>query len=65
MIRTSEVATAVWRKSSRSQNGANNCVSVAQLEGAIAIRDSKSPNGPVLQFPSAAFTSFLRSSRMD
>jgi hypothetical protein len=37
-----------WRKSSRSQGGGQNCVEVAGLPWtAVAIRDSKDPNGPV------------------
>lgn len=65
MILTSKLATTVWRKSSRSQNGANNCVVVARLDGTVAVRDSKNPNGPVLQFSLAAFAVFLEASRMD
>lgn len=43
------LATAAWRKSSRSQ--ASNCVEVAPLgdrHAPVAIRDSKDPRGPVL-----------------
>jgi hypothetical protein len=37
-----------WRKSSYSGNGAE-CVEVAaRSPGAVAIRDSKNPDGPVL-----------------
>lgn len=36
----------VWKKSSFS--GAENCVELAHLGTAIAIRDSKDPAGPVL-----------------
>ena len=39
-----------WVKSSYSfANG--NCVEVAALPGAVAVRDSKDPGGPVLTFP--------------
>ncbi|GII81972.1 hypothetical protein Sru01_69540 [Sphaerisporangium rufum] len=42
-----ELTTASWRKSTRSQqNGA--CVEIAQARSVVAIRDSKSPDGPVL-----------------
>jgi hypothetical protein len=64
LIRISEEAATRWRKSSRSQNGANNCVAVTRLPGAFAVRDSKNPNGPILRFRSAAFSSFLKASRL-
>lgn len=35
-----------WKKSSFS--GAENCVELAHLGSAIAVRDSKNPGGPVL-----------------
>ncbi|MEV0677583.1 DUF397 domain-containing protein [Actinosynnema sp. NPDC050436] len=54
-----------WRKSSRSQNGADNCVEVSKLPGAAAVRDSKNPGGPVLVFGSAAFAGFLEVRKHD
>ncbi len=48
-----------WRKSSRSQNGSDNCVEIANLPGVAVVRDSKNPAGPVLVFGSAGFTGFL------
>ncbi len=40
---------AAWRKSSYSGNNGGNCVEVARnLPGAVALRDSKDPHGPVL-----------------
>jgi Domain of unknown function (DUF397) len=47
-----------WRKSSYS-NGQGNCVEVAPLGPAIAIRDSKDPDGPVLACTRAAMTALL------
>ncbi len=46
-----------WRKSSRSGSG-NNCVEVADLAGARALRDSKDPTGPALVVPVAQFAAF-------
>jgi hypothetical protein len=41
-------ATANWRKSTHSQQQASECVEVAQIGPAVAVRDSKDPDGPVL-----------------
>jgi hypothetical protein len=38
-----------WRKSSQSQAGGE-CVELAGLPAAVAVRDSKSPTGPLLRF---------------
>jgi hypothetical protein len=44
-----DLTSAAWRKSSYSGNDGGNCVEVARnLPGAVALRDSKDPNGPVL-----------------
>lgn len=53
---------AVWKKSSRSNgNGGNNCVEVAFLDTAVAVRDSKNPSGPALIFNPAHWTEFVSS----
>jgi Domain of unknown function (DUF397) len=41
-----DLSTATWRKSSRSSGGGQGCVEVAIIPGAVAIRDSKDPDGP-------------------
>lgn len=38
-----------WVKSSYSANSGD-CVEVAHLPGVVAVRDSKDPHGPILQF---------------
>ncbi|GAB3965332.1 DUF397 domain-containing protein [Plantactinospora veratri] len=49
-----------WKKSSRS-NAQAECVEVADdLDGAVGVRDSKDPSGPVLAFAPAAWRAFLR-----
>lgn len=48
----------VWRKSSRSGNGAN-CVEVAFAGDGIATRDSKNPAGPTLNFTTGQWTTFV------
>ncbi|WP_433227442.1 DUF397 domain-containing protein [Actinomadura formosensis] len=37
-----------WRKASRSSSNGGNCVELARINGAVAIRDSKNPHGPKL-----------------
>ncbi|MFJ3789602.1 DUF397 domain-containing protein [Kitasatospora sp. NPDC090091] len=50
---------ATWRKSSYSGD-AGQCIEVADcFDGALPVRDSKDPNGPVLVFPSASWQSFV------
>ena len=51
--------TAAWRKSSHS-NPSGNCLEAAELAGGVAVRDSRSPDGPVLVFTSALWDAFLR-----
>jgi hypothetical protein len=46
-----------WRKSSRCEAGT--CVEVAAVDGAIAMRDAKNPDGPVLLFDVAGWNGFL------
>ncbi|WP_338598283.1 DUF397 domain-containing protein [Saccharopolyspora sp. SCSIO 74807] len=54
-------ADAAWRKSSRSQGNGGACVEVAVEPSVVGIRDSKSPDGPVLAFDRGTFTTFLDS----
>jgi len=45
-----DVNSAVWRKSSYSSANGGACVEVARLPGAVAVRDSKDPDGVALAF---------------
>ncbi|MEU2793919.1 DUF397 domain-containing protein [Streptomyces sp. NPDC007100] len=60
MRNTPELSTARWRKSSYSNANGGNCVEIAEnVPGAIPVRDSKTPHGPVLTFPAASWTAFI------
>ncbi|MFI6641822.1 DUF397 domain-containing protein [Streptomyces sp. NPDC050504] len=56
------IETPRWFTSSYSDNGGN-CVQVATnlaaSQGVVPVRDTKNPNGPTLNFPARAFTSFV------
>ena len=54
-----DLAGAEWRKSKRSGPYSDNCVEVAFVGDAIAVRDSKSPGGPVLLFTQAEWDAFV------
>jgi hypothetical protein len=50
---------AQWRRSNRSGALADNCVEVAFVAGAIAVRDSRNPDGPVLLFTQSEWDAFV------
>ena len=54
-----DLGRAVWRKSSRSGPFTDNCVEVAFVDDAIAVRDSKNPTGPVLIFTASEWDAFV------
>jgi hypothetical protein len=61
-----DLSGAGWRKSSHSTDQAN-CVEVADLAAAVAVRDSKHPAGAALIIPPhtwAAFTTALRTGEL-
>jgi len=51
-----------WRKAQRSVgNGA--CVELAPVNGMVAMRDSKDPDGPVLMYTAAEWDAFLHGAK--
>ena len=54
-----DLTGAIWHKSTRS--GANgDCVEVADnLPGVVAVRDSKNPASPALQFTPSEWAAFV------
>jgi hypothetical protein len=55
---TPDLSRARWKKSSRS-SGNGQCVEMADLGDAVAVRDSKDPNGPALIFTPCEWMAFL------
>ena len=59
-----DLTGVAWRKSSYSGGNGGDCVEVAQTRPtAVAIRDSKDPNGPKLIFTPAAWAAFTTTVR--
>ncbi|MGY3518168.1 protein of unknown function [Micromonospora haikouensis] len=54
-----DLANVTWRKSSRSSANGSDCVEVAEISSALAVRDSKDPGGPALLFDRDAWSSFV------
>lgn len=54
-----------WRKSSHSDHQGGNCVELGRLGAAVAVRDSKNPDGPHLVFDRAAFRAIARRIRFE
>lgn len=54
-----ELSGAEWRKSSCSGNNGGECVEVAGLlNGEVAVRDSKDPEGPAVALTADAWAEF-------
>lgn len=54
-----DLTDAVWQKSSRSGPYSDNCVEVAFVDGAIAVRDSTHSDGPILLFTQQEWDAFV------
>ncbi|MGW4032812.1 DUF397 domain-containing protein [Streptomyces sp. NPDC004838] len=54
------LTAAAWRKSSHSNSDGGECVEIADnLDAIVPVRDSKTPQGPVLVFPAADWSAFV------
>ncbi|MCW3817863.1 DUF397 domain-containing protein [Micromonospora sp. DR5-3] len=61
-----DLAGAMWRKSTRSGGNGGNCVEVAtNLPGIVAVRDSKDPAGPALTFTPQGWSAFVAAVKCD
>jgi hypothetical protein len=54
-----DLSRAQWIKSTRSGPNGDNCVEVAFVDEAIAVRDSQNPTGPALIFTAAEWDAFV------
>jgi hypothetical protein len=60
MNRAPDLTNAVWRKSSYSEGGDNDCVEVADnCPGTVPVRDSKLLASPVIVFGVGSWSSFV------
>lgn len=52
-------ASAMWTKAQRSGGGGSNCVLVRYNGNLVQVRDSKNPDGPVLEFTTPEWRAFI------
>ena len=58
-----DLSEARWFASTRSGSDCDNRVEVAFIDEAIAVRDSKNPQGPALIFTAAEWDAFVGGAR--
>jgi hypothetical protein len=65
-MHASDLSRAAWRKSSYSNGTGGSCVEITPLSRqpgaaghAVAVRDSKNPDGPILAFTQGAWRDFM------
>jgi hypothetical protein len=58
-VECAPLGALAWRKSSHSGDQGGDCVEVGETATTIAIRDSKTPAGPILTLGPAAFSTFV------
>ena len=60
-----DVTDGNWRKSSYSGSNGGDCVEVGTAGSAVAVRDSKDPDGPRLCFAADAWQAFAEDVKAD
>ncbi|ROO90147.1 uncharacterized protein DUF397 [Actinocorallia herbida] len=63
-MKNSESPNLRWRKSNHSSGSGDNCVELADLAGAVGVRDSKNPQGDPLVLARPVFVHLARSLRI-
>ncbi|MFF3904997.1 DUF397 domain-containing protein [Streptomyces sp. NPDC001848] len=59
-VQCAPLGPLAWRKSSHSSDQGGDCVEIAEAPcTTVAVRDSKTPAGPVLTLAPAAFSAFV------
>ncbi|MFD9983160.1 DUF397 domain-containing protein [Streptomyces massasporeus] len=59
-VECAAIGTLPWRKSAHSGDQGGDCVEIAETpHTTVAIRDSKTPAGPILTLDPATFTTFI------
>jgi Domain of unknown function (DUF397) len=53
-----DVTPVAWRKSSYSGSNGGACVEIGTVGPAVAVRDSKHPDGPLLAIPADNWKAF-------
>jgi hypothetical protein len=56
-----DLSRITWRKASYSSSNGGNCIEVGNAGPAVAVRDSKNPNGAKLAFSPNEWRAFTRS----
>jgi hypothetical protein len=57
-----EIPGAIWRKA-RKSHGGYECVELAPVDGGVAMRNSRHPNGSALIFTSAEMRAFIHGAK--
>lgn len=58
-----DLSRAVWRRSPACGDSAAGCVEVAFIDGAVALRNSDGPDGPIVIYTKQEWESFLQGVR--
>jgi Domain of unknown function (DUF397) len=61
-VTNNEHSSVVWRKSTRS-GATGACVEVGLTSDGVLVRDSKNPDGPLLEFSQLEWAAFVASAK--